>query len=94
MFPGYHFLLREHAFRTAVLSRTADIPDFRLAIGAAEDLSGQPVRFRLSDAIKPTRVIVEEVKSIDDVKIDGQGKMFSEDDFPKTGYIGGIIGGF
>lgn len=94
MLTGYHLLLREHAFRTAVLSRTADIPDFRLAIGAAEDLSSQPVRVRLSDAVKPTRAKVQELQSIDDVKIDGQGKLFSEDDFPKTGYIGGMIGGF
>lgn len=92
--PGYHLLLRRHAFKTVVLDRTVDIPDFRLAIGAAEMLEPHPVRVRLSDAVRPTRAVVEEVKSIDDVRVDGQGSIISEDDFPRTGWIGGMFGGF
>lgn len=93
MMPGYHLILRAHAHKHAVLDRTVDIPDFKTAIGAGERLDPHPVTVRLSDAVRPVRAKIEDVRTVDDVTIDGQGPLFSEFEFPRTGWIGSFYGG-
>lgn len=90
MFPGYHLYLRGHG-RRQVMARNIDVPKPELAIDFAEVKNPiiPPVQLRPQ---MPVRVKVYPVKTSDDLLHAGTGKLFSEADFPRYGWLGPELG--
>lgn len=90
MLPGYHLMLRTHA-RRYVLEKTIDVPKPELAVDFAEIKNPiiPPVALKPQ---MPVRVKVYPVKTSDDLLHAGTGKLFSEADFPRYGWLGPELG--
>jgi hypothetical protein len=92
MFNGYHNMSKGHALNQ--LNKRVSLPEARLGIGEGELLSPLPNIVEYPQVMKAPTVPDLLSSSIEQATIDGQGKIFSEEDFPKTHYIGDTIGGF
>lgn len=91
MLPGYHLLLRRHA-ANAVLNRNIDVPKPELAVDFAEIKNPiiPPVPLKPQ---MPVKIKVYQVKTLDEIAYAGKGKILSEADFPKEGWLGPDIVG-
>jgi hypothetical protein len=92
MMNGYHNMSKSHALNQ--LNKTVYLPETRLGIGQGENLAPLPNIVEYPHIMKQPTVPDLSTSSIEQATIDGQGKIFSEEDFPKTHFIGDTIGGF
>lgn len=91
MFEGYHKLSNAHALRA--VTKEVYLPEVRLGVGAAENLSALPDIIQYPTVLK-TPVLPDLYQMpIEGVTVDGQGSLFTADDFSNSGYIGQQIGG-
>lgn len=91
MLPGYHLLLRAHAARQ-VMDKEIDVPKPELAVDFTEIKNPiiPPVPLKPQ---MPVRVKVSNVKTADDLQYTGEGKLVTEQDFPKLGWLGPVLTG-
>lgn len=83
--------LNRQAFHA--LAKRVEIPGVELGVGDAEHHESIPMVHKISPKMN---VVVGKIEQtpIEKMTIDGQGPIFSPDDFPKSGYYGNAIGGF
>jgi hypothetical protein len=91
MLPGYHLLLRAHAARQ-IMDKEIEVPKPELAVDFAEIKNPIIPPIPLKPQM-PVRVKIYDIKTSDDIIHAGKGKLFSEADFPKDGWIGADLTG-
>lgn len=89
MLKGFHRFYREHGRR--VVQKDPAFPDVKLGVGVAENLRPQPQQLVIVFPAKSPKV---QPLAQEGLLYTGEGKIFSESDFPKEGYKGQAIYSF
>lgn len=91
MYEGIHKTYNAHALRA--VTKTPYLPETRLGIGEAEHLAALENIISYPHIAKaPVLPDLYDI-AIENATIDGQGSLFTPDDFSNTGFIGNQIGG-
>lgn len=90
MLDGYHRIFSAHALRQ--VDRGIDVPQPALGVGFAERTASLNMPMVFSPIQKnPT---YGKIVTLDHAAVDGQGDPLDASSFPRSGYMGDMLGGF